>query len=113
MLSTPVGFHHQYTDPGIPQIWKYLHMILTMGVAELVHSRDVPVRVVINEALELTRRYCDEDAVAFVNGVLDAAAAKVYPDGIPAVGPAPEDEEPDQDDGDDELDDFGPDKELR
>jgi N utilization substance protein B len=88
-------------------------VILTMGVAELVHSRDVPVRVVINEALELTRRYCDEDAVAFVNGVLDAAAAKVYPDGIPAVGPAPEDEEPDQDDGDDELDDFGPDKELR
>ena len=33
ILSTPVGFHHQYTDPGIPQIWKFLHMLLTMGVA--------------------------------------------------------------------------------
>ena len=33
LLSTPVGFHHQYTDPGIPQIWKYMHMLLTMGVA--------------------------------------------------------------------------------
>jgi cytochrome c oxidase subunit 1 len=33
LLSTPVGFHHQYTDPGIPQAWKYLHMLLTMGVA--------------------------------------------------------------------------------
>ena len=33
LLSTPVGFHHQYTDPGIPQAWKFLHMLLTMGVA--------------------------------------------------------------------------------
>ena len=33
LLSTPVGFHHQYTDPGIPQAWKYMHMLLTMGVA--------------------------------------------------------------------------------
>ncbi len=32
IFSTPVGFHHQYTDPGIPQAWKYLHMIFTMGV---------------------------------------------------------------------------------
>ncbi|CAN5738765.1 b(o/a)3-type cytochrome-c oxidase subunit 1 [soil metagenome] len=32
LFSTPVGFHHQYTDPGIPQGWKFLHMILTYGV---------------------------------------------------------------------------------
>ena len=32
LFSTPVGFHHQYTDPGIPEIWKYIHMIFTMGV---------------------------------------------------------------------------------
>ncbi len=32
VLSTPVGFHHQYTDPGIPQMWKYMHMALTFGV---------------------------------------------------------------------------------
>ncbi len=58
-------------------------VILTMGIAELVYSKEVPVRVVINEALELTRRYCDEKAVAFVNGLLDQAAKRVYPDGIP------------------------------
>ena len=58
-------------------------VILTMGITELVHSKDVPVRVVINEALELTRRYCDEKAVGFVNGILDQAAGRVYPDGIP------------------------------
>jgi cytochrome c oxidase subunit 1 len=33
LLSTPVGFHHQYTDPGIPQIWKLIHGALTMGVS--------------------------------------------------------------------------------
>lgn len=32
LLSTPVGFHHQFMDPGIPTGWKYLHMIFTMGV---------------------------------------------------------------------------------
>ncbi len=57
-------------------------VILTMGLAELLHSREVPVKVVINEALELTRRYCDEGAVKFVNGVLDTAAGKIYPDGF-------------------------------
>ena len=88
-------------------------VILTMGVAELVYSPDVPVRVVINEALELTRRYCEEDAVGFVNGVLDAAAAKVYPEGIPAVNDAGQDEEPDgPEEKEDPLDDFGHDEEL-
>lgn len=32
LFSTPVGFHHQYTDPGIPVGWKFLHTILTFGV---------------------------------------------------------------------------------
>ena len=54
--------------------------ILTIGLTELKFCPDVPFRVVINEALELTRRYCDENAVGFVNGVLDRAAGQVYPD---------------------------------
>lgn len=33
VLSVPVGFHHQYADPGIPQAWKFLHGIFTYGVA--------------------------------------------------------------------------------
>jgi len=56
-------------------------VILTLGLAELKFSPEVPYRVAINEALELTRRYCDEEAVGFVNGVLDTAASQVYPDG--------------------------------
>ncbi|MBI5304910.1 MAG: cbb3-type cytochrome c oxidase subunit I [Chloroflexi bacterium] len=32
LLSTPLGFHHQYVDPGISEGWKYLHAILTFSV---------------------------------------------------------------------------------
>jgi cytochrome c oxidase subunit 1 len=32
VLSTPLGFHHQYTDPGIGQGWKLLHAFFTFAV---------------------------------------------------------------------------------
>lgn len=32
LLSTPLGFHHQFVDPGVPAGWKALHAILTYGV---------------------------------------------------------------------------------
>lgn len=32
LLSTPVGLHHQFLDPGISATWKWLHMALTYGV---------------------------------------------------------------------------------
>lgn len=32
LFSTPVGFHHQFTDPGIPAGWKMVHSLLTMMV---------------------------------------------------------------------------------
>ena len=69
-------------------------VILTMGLAELRHCPDVPARVAINEALELTRRFCDEKAVGFVNGVLDKAAGDVYPDGIPGPGAPAQESDP-------------------
>lgn len=32
IVSVPVGFHHQFVDPGVPVAWKWLHAILTYGV---------------------------------------------------------------------------------
>ncbi len=32
VLSVPLGFHHQYVDPGVPSVWKALHAILTYAV---------------------------------------------------------------------------------
>jgi cytochrome c oxidase subunit 1 len=33
VISTPVGFHHQFQDPGIPASWKLLHTFLTMVIS--------------------------------------------------------------------------------
>ncbi len=32
IVSVPVGFHHQFTDPGVPQTWKWIHAVLTYSV---------------------------------------------------------------------------------
>jgi len=32
LLSVPLGFHHQYVDPGVPAGWKFLHAALTYAV---------------------------------------------------------------------------------
>jgi len=47
-------------------------LILRLAVYEFLAETNTPPRVVINEALELARSYSGEEAVAFVNGVLDA-----------------------------------------
>jgi N utilization substance protein B len=47
-------------------------MVLRLGVYEMLAGADVPSKVIINEAIELARAYSGEDAVGFVNGVLDA-----------------------------------------
>jgi N utilization substance protein B len=47
-------------------------LVLRLAVYELLAAADTPPRVVINEAIELARAYTGEEAVAFVNGVLDA-----------------------------------------
>jgi len=52
--------------------------ILRLAVYEMLHS-DTPAAVVIDEALELARRYSNEESVQFVNGVLDAVHRDVGP----------------------------------
>ena len=44
--------------------------ILRLATYELLYSDDVPPRVSINEAVELAKKYGDEDSSRFVNGVL-------------------------------------------
>jgi len=48
--------------------------ILRLGTCELIAFRDVPVKVVINEAVELAKRFGTAESSAFVNGVLDRIA---------------------------------------
>jgi N utilization substance protein B len=48
--------------------------ILRLAVHELCNDFETPVRVIINEAVELAKRYGAEESPAFVNGVLDRIA---------------------------------------
>lgn len=45
--------------------------ILKLAVAEIIFLDDIPERVSLNEALELSKIYSDEESTSFINGVLD------------------------------------------
>jgi transcription antitermination protein NusB len=47
-------------------------LVLRLGTYELLAEPDTPGKVVINEAIELARRFSGDEAAGFVNGVLDA-----------------------------------------
>lgn len=51
--------------------------ILRLGACELAAFPQVPVRVVINEAVELAKEFGTADSPAFVNGVLDRVASSL------------------------------------
>jgi transcription antitermination protein NusB len=56
--------------------------ILLIGAWELVHNREIPYKVTINEAIELGKRFGGTDGHKYVNGVLDKLAAAVRPDEV-------------------------------
>jgi N utilization substance protein B len=62
--------------------------LLRMAIFELLFCRDVPPRAVINEALELARAFGGEESIAFINGILDAAA-RAGEDAAPRQSPKP------------------------
>jgi N utilization substance protein B len=51
--------------------------LLRTAVAELLGCPNTPVAIVINESLEIARRYGAPESVQFLNGVLDAIARDV------------------------------------
>lgn len=67
--------------------WKVRRMptidrnILRMAAYEMHFDSDVPLSVIINEALELTQSYSTTEAKRFVNGVLGTMAKTVRPEG--------------------------------
>ncbi len=51
--------------------------LLRLGAYELTAYPDLSAGVTINEAIEIARRYCSDDAPTFINGVLDRIARVV------------------------------------
>ncbi len=52
-------------------------IILRMALIELTKMPDIPVKVCINEAIELGKKYSTAGSAAFINGILDSFAAKM------------------------------------
>jgi len=49
--------------------------LLRLAAYELLYLHNIPPKVVINEAIEIAKRYGTEDSGAFVNGILDQILA--------------------------------------
>lgn len=61
------------TNWKLDRVSKVNLSILRLAIGEMLYIEDVPEKVAINEAIELTKKYSDEKSVAFINGVLDKA----------------------------------------
>lgn len=66
----------QFLDREIEQVDPVERAALRIAGYELLERIDVPYRVIINEAIESTKRFGAEHGHSYVNGVLDKAAAE-------------------------------------
>lgn len=55
----------------LSRISKIEHTIFIMSIYELKYQTDVPGKVVINEAIELGKKYSTKESAGFLNGILD------------------------------------------
>jgi len=64
----------EFIDRPLEQLDPVEHAILLIGMYELASRVDIPYRVVINEGVELSKRFGATDGHRYVNAVLDKAA---------------------------------------
>ena len=73
-------------DRAIAELSPVERSILLIGAYELVHCPDVPLRVAINEGVEMAKKFGGTDGHKFINGVLDKLAKEVRAVEIAHVG---------------------------
>jgi transcription antitermination protein NusB len=85
-LVRGVSNHHAELDElltGLSRNWRVERMgivernVIRIALYELKYAQNVPVAVILNEAVELAKRYGAAEGGAFVNGLLDRAAAEL------------------------------------
>jgi N utilization substance protein B len=85
-LVRGVADHRAAIDEALARVsrnWRVERMavvdrnIIRIALHELLHCETVPVSVVINEAVELAKRFGTAEGAAFVNGLLDRAAGEL------------------------------------
>ena len=79
-LITGTVEHREEIDKviqAVAQNWNISRMavvdrnVLRLATHELLHCRDIPPKVAINEAIEIGKRYSTQNSGAFINGILD------------------------------------------
>lgn len=82
-VTVGVSEHHEALDAliaecavgwSLSRISRISMAILRLACYEMLYMPDIPLRVTINEAVELSKKYDDEKAYSFVNGVLNRAS---------------------------------------
>lgn len=66
-----------YMDRGVHELTPIELCVLRLATFELKHNLDVPYRVILNEALKLTKTFGTDEGYKFVNGVLDRTAKEL------------------------------------
>lgn len=66
-------------DRPVSELDPIEHAILRLGAFELIHMLETPRAIVINEAVELAKRFGATDGHRYVNGVLDRLADRARP----------------------------------
>ncbi len=66
-----------YIDRDIALVDPVEKAVLRLAAYELIHHAEIPYRVVLNEAIELSRTFGSENGYRFVNGILDKMGAEV------------------------------------
>jgi N utilization substance protein B len=73
-------------DRPVAELSPIEHGVLLLGAWELKNKIEIPYRVVINEAVELTKSFGGAEGHKYVNGVLDRLAGKLRADEVAADG---------------------------
>ena len=77
-----------FLDRGVEEVDAIERGVLRLAGYELLHRPDVPYRVVLNEAIEIAKRFGSEHGHTYVNGVLDHASAQWRAVEVQAAGRA-------------------------
>ncbi len=76
----------RYADRKLAEIDAVERAVLRIATFELFRQLDVPYRVIINEAVELAKRYGAEQGHRYINGLLDKIAAELRAPEVKAAG---------------------------
>ncbi len=66
-----------HLDRPVKELSPVEFSVLLLGAYELIHQPEVPYRVVINEAVELAKRFGSDNSPRFINGVLGSALDEI------------------------------------